>query len=205
MKNSQLAILCCAVVGGSLIVAGTNIWLVRSLRPADIVPASTRGEVRQAAGDRHDAEGEGRPLLHQLQGGRGRSCQGIGRGPDLGRTHGTRRGQAERGGGGLDHARGGCHRGIGGELRGDFDGAAQGARARHQGGDVGCRCGGRCARLLHQSGDAGRHRQHAGGRRRAAAGRQGRVRDRHGHAERGQSESVDGVHARSAWRRSIRN
>jgi rhamnose transport system substrate-binding protein len=41
MKNSQLAILCCAVVGGSLIVAGTNIWLVRSLRPADIVPAST--------------------------------------------------------------------------------------------------------------------------------------------------------------------
>ena len=30
MKNSQLAILCCAVVGGSLIVAGTNIWLVRS-------------------------------------------------------------------------------------------------------------------------------------------------------------------------------
>ena len=41
MKNSQLAILCCAVVGGSLIVAGTNIWLVRSLRPADIVTVST--------------------------------------------------------------------------------------------------------------------------------------------------------------------
>jgi rhamnose transport system substrate-binding protein/rhamnose transport system permease protein len=41
MKNSQLAILCCAVVGGSLIVAGTNIWLVRSLRPADIVTATT--------------------------------------------------------------------------------------------------------------------------------------------------------------------
>jgi rhamnose transport system substrate-binding protein len=41
MKNSQLAILCCAVVGGSLIVAATNIWLVRSLRPTDIVPASS--------------------------------------------------------------------------------------------------------------------------------------------------------------------
>jgi rhamnose transport system permease protein len=40
MKNSQLAILCCAVLGGSLIVAGTNIWLVRSLRPADIAPAN---------------------------------------------------------------------------------------------------------------------------------------------------------------------
>ena len=38
MKNSQLAILCCAVIGGSLIVAGTNIWLVRSLRPADTAP-----------------------------------------------------------------------------------------------------------------------------------------------------------------------
>ncbi len=41
MKNSQLAVLCCAVLGGSLIVAGTNIWLVRSLRPAEIVPAKT--------------------------------------------------------------------------------------------------------------------------------------------------------------------
>ena len=39
MKNSQLAILCCAVLGGSLIVAGSNIWLVRSLRPADSAPA----------------------------------------------------------------------------------------------------------------------------------------------------------------------
>ena len=36
MKNSQVAILCAAIVGGSLIVAGTNVWLVRSLqqRPA---------------------------------------------------------------------------------------------------------------------------------------------------------------------------
>jgi rhamnose transport system substrate-binding protein len=41
MKNSQLAILCCAVVGGSLIVAGTNIWLVRALRPADGPLATT--------------------------------------------------------------------------------------------------------------------------------------------------------------------
>ena len=40
MKNSQLAILCSAVVGGSLIVAGTNVWLVHSLRPADVAPAS---------------------------------------------------------------------------------------------------------------------------------------------------------------------
>ena len=31
VKNSQVAILCAAIVGGSLIVAGTNVWLVRSL------------------------------------------------------------------------------------------------------------------------------------------------------------------------------
>jgi rhamnose transport system substrate-binding protein len=32
MKNSQLAILCAAVIAGSLIVAATNVWLVRSLK-----------------------------------------------------------------------------------------------------------------------------------------------------------------------------
>jgi rhamnose transport system substrate-binding protein len=32
MKNTQVAVLCAAVIAGSLIVAGTNVWLVRSLR-----------------------------------------------------------------------------------------------------------------------------------------------------------------------------
>src|SRR5207244_1245447 len=32
MKNSQLAILCTAIVGSALLVAGTNVWLVRSLQ-----------------------------------------------------------------------------------------------------------------------------------------------------------------------------
>ena len=49
MKNSQLAILCAAVIGGSLIVAGSNVWLVRSLRPADIARATRRGHVRASA------------------------------------------------------------------------------------------------------------------------------------------------------------
>ena len=40
MKNSQLAILCGAVLCGSLIVAGSNVWLVRSLRPAGIAPVT---------------------------------------------------------------------------------------------------------------------------------------------------------------------
>jgi rhamnose transport system permease protein len=34
MKNSQVAVLCAAVIAASLIVAGTNAWLVRSLVPA---------------------------------------------------------------------------------------------------------------------------------------------------------------------------
>jgi rhamnose transport system substrate-binding protein len=34
MRNSQLAILSSVILAGSLIVAGTNVWLVRSLRPA---------------------------------------------------------------------------------------------------------------------------------------------------------------------------
>ena len=32
VRNSQVAILCSAVIAGALIVAGTNVWLVRSLR-----------------------------------------------------------------------------------------------------------------------------------------------------------------------------
>ena len=44
MKNSQLAILCSAVIGGSLIVAGANIWLVHSLRPLDAVPGPAAGK-----------------------------------------------------------------------------------------------------------------------------------------------------------------
>ena len=52
MKNSQLAILCCAVVGGSLIVAGTNVWLVRSWRPADGVLATTAARTLAKPGKR---------------------------------------------------------------------------------------------------------------------------------------------------------
>ena len=33
MRNSQLAVLCSVILGGSLIVAATNVWLVRSLQP----------------------------------------------------------------------------------------------------------------------------------------------------------------------------
>ena len=45
VKNSQVAVLCGAIVAGSLLVAGTNVWLVRSLgpvaRPASDAAAAT--------------------------------------------------------------------------------------------------------------------------------------------------------------------
>ncbi len=40
MRNSQLAILSGVILAGSLIVAGTNVWLIRSLRPASGETAS---------------------------------------------------------------------------------------------------------------------------------------------------------------------
>jgi rhamnose transport system substrate-binding protein len=42
VRNSQVAVLCATIVAGSLIVAGTNVWLVRSLRPSG-GPAASAG------------------------------------------------------------------------------------------------------------------------------------------------------------------
>ena len=41
VKNSQVIILCATILAGSLIVAGTNVWLVRSLIPSGPVTASS--------------------------------------------------------------------------------------------------------------------------------------------------------------------
>jgi rhamnose transport system permease protein len=43
MRNSQLAVLCTAILAGSLIVAGTNVWLVHSLRTDGPAPAAAAG------------------------------------------------------------------------------------------------------------------------------------------------------------------
>jgi len=40
MRNTQLTVLCAVVLAGSLIVAGTNVWLVRSLRPGSATPGA---------------------------------------------------------------------------------------------------------------------------------------------------------------------
>jgi rhamnose transport system permease protein len=42
VRNSQVAVLCGAVLAGALIVAGTNVWLVHSLAPRAILTSSTR-------------------------------------------------------------------------------------------------------------------------------------------------------------------
>lgn len=43
MKNSQVAILCAAILAGALITAGSNIWLVRSMRMTGPAAAPTSG------------------------------------------------------------------------------------------------------------------------------------------------------------------
>jgi rhamnose transport system substrate-binding protein len=53
MKNSQLAVLCAAVIAGSLIVAATNVWLVHSLKPtADNAGVAGAASGTPAAGHR---------------------------------------------------------------------------------------------------------------------------------------------------------
>jgi rhamnose transport system substrate-binding protein/rhamnose transport system permease protein len=49
VKNSQVAVLCAAVIGGSLIVAGTNAWLVRSVTRSTAVTATPAATPSAAA------------------------------------------------------------------------------------------------------------------------------------------------------------
>ena len=43
MKNSQVAVLCGAILAGALLVASTNVWLVRSLGTASAALGSGSG------------------------------------------------------------------------------------------------------------------------------------------------------------------
>jgi len=52
VKNSQVAVLCAAVIAGSLIVAGTNVWLVRSLAPPQSATPSGAARTPAPAGRR---------------------------------------------------------------------------------------------------------------------------------------------------------
>jgi rhamnose transport system substrate-binding protein len=56
MKNSQLAVLCGAILAGSLIVAATNVWLVHSFRGSGAgLPACAPGEPCNAPTNAHRA------------------------------------------------------------------------------------------------------------------------------------------------------
>ena len=157
MKNSQLAVLCAAILAGSLIVAGTNAWLVHSLVPAGGGPAAAAAQTAHRPVIAMMPKAKGDPYFVSCRVGAEEAARDARRRPDLGRPHRPRPGKTERSGGGLDHARRGRDRGERGEPGGHLDRAAQSPRARHQGADVGCRCGARRARFLHQPG----HRRRA--------------------------------------------
>ena len=46
MKNSQVAVLCGAILTGALLVAATNVWLVRSFRPAGVPGTASADSAR---------------------------------------------------------------------------------------------------------------------------------------------------------------
>ena len=48
VKNSQVAVLCAAILGGALLVAATNVWLVRSVTTQTPWPARDRAPSRRS-------------------------------------------------------------------------------------------------------------------------------------------------------------
>lgn len=60
VRNTQVAVLCAAVIAGSLIVSGTNVWLVRSLRSTGGAPAPS------ALPDPGGAPGARRPVIAMM-------------------------------------------------------------------------------------------------------------------------------------------
>ena len=143
------------------IVAGTNVWLVRSLR-APARPRRDAGPHRPPAGGRSIAmmpKAKGDPYFVSCRAGAEEAARGARRRADLGRPDRARCRAAERARRELDHARRrrDCRRGR--EPRRHFDRAAKGARARHPRADLGRRRRARRARLLREPGDGRGHRQ----------------------------------------------
>jgi rhamnose transport system substrate-binding protein len=52
VRNSQVAVLCGTIIAGALVVAGTNVWLVRSLQSGVAGPAISTASSTPAAGAR---------------------------------------------------------------------------------------------------------------------------------------------------------
>ncbi|MCU1325211.1 MAG: Periplasmic binding protein domain protein [Bryobacterales bacterium] len=58
MKNSQLAVLSAVIIAGSLIVAGSNWWLVRSIRPAPATGSAAAAPIRHTIAVMPKAKGD---------------------------------------------------------------------------------------------------------------------------------------------------
>ncbi len=99
VKNSQVAVICASIFLGALLVATTNIWLVRSVTGVATGPAtSSRPAIggRAPADDRDDAESERRSVFRELSRWRRGGRQGARRRSDLGWTDEPRCRKAER-------------------------------------------------------------------------------------------------------------
>ena len=175
-KQSGCASCARAIVAGSLIVAGTNVWLVRSLQPAERPAGSAAPAPAPAPAARRPViavmpKAKGDPYFVSCRAGAEEAAQELG--VELiwdGPTEPRRR-QAERARRELDHEEGGRDRGGGREPRRHFERAAKGAGAGHSRRHVGRRRRTGRARVLRQPGDGGRDRDHADRRGGAAARR----------------------------------
>jgi rhamnose transport system substrate-binding protein len=81
VRNSQVALLCGAIVAGSLIVAATNVWLVRSLQPAarpagSAAPAPVAGARRPVIAVMPKAKGD--PYFVSCRAGAEEAAQELG-------------------------------------------------------------------------------------------------------------------------------
>ncbi len=191
VKNSQVAVICAAILAGAAINAISNFALVKSLRNEQpgrdtLAPAARRSPDHRG----NDAQEQGKRVLHRVsQGGRGSGPRAWYQ-ADLGRTDRSRPGETERSDRHLDHTRSGRDRRCGRESRGDLVGIAQGSRARNQGTDVGRGCRPGRAGVLCEPGDARGDWSDADGQRGANPGRQRVVRDHHRIAHRGQHDRL---------------
>jgi len=83
VRNSQVAVLCGAILAGSLVVAGTNVWLVRSLQPADRPAVSAAPVVAPAPAPRRPViavmpKAKGDPYFVSCRAGAEEAAQELG-------------------------------------------------------------------------------------------------------------------------------
>ena len=164
MRNSQLAVLCGVILLGAGIVATSNWWVVRSLRPAVGAPATggaaTPTAARVVIGMMPKAKGD--PYFVSCRKGAEEAAAGLG--VDLIWDGPTELDPAKQN----EVVEAWITRGVNvvavsvENQAGDLHRAPQGARPRHQGADVGRRLGARRARLSGEPGDTAGHRRDAG-------------------------------------------